>query len=256
MHVQILGAHHCEAKDSKLVSLLIDDVLAADAGAITSSLSFVEQQQLRAILISHPHYDHIKDIPAIAMSALLHETSIDIYSTQAVYDALATYLLNDKIYPDFLKKPLDNTTIKFTLIEPHQPIQVDSYSILAIPVNHSVPTVGYQITSADGKTIFFTSDTGPGLADCWQHISPHMIIIEVTAPNRFEEFCRRTGHLTPSLLKQELDCFRKLKGYLPPVITIHMNPLQEKEIEVEIAAIVRASNDSVTLAREGMRIQL
>ena len=256
MNIRVLGAHHCESQDSKLVSLLIDDVLAIDAGALTSSLSFAEQQKLRAILLTHQHYDHIKDIPVIAMNALLHETTIDVYSTQSVYAALATYLLNDKLYPDFLKKPPDKPTIKFTLIEPHQLTQVGGYSILAIPVNHSVPTVGYQVTSPDGKILFFTSDTGPGLADCWQCVSPQLIIIEVTAPNRYEEFCRRVGHLTPNLLEQELACFRKLKGYLPPVIAIHMNPGQEKEIEAEIAAIVESSNDSITLAYEGMRIQL
>ena len=87
MYIRVLGAHHCESQDSKLVSLLIDDVLAIDAGALTSSLSFAEQQKLTAILLTHQHYDHIKDIPAIAMNALLHETAIDVRSTQAVYDA-------------------------------------------------------------------------------------------------------------------------------------------------------------------------
>ncbi len=256
MYVQVLGAHHCESRDSKFVSLLIDDVLAIDAGALTSSLSFTEQQKLTTILLTHQHYDHIKDIPAIAMNALLHNATIDVRSIQAVYDALTTYLLNDKIYPDFFKKPPDNPTIKFTLIEPHQPTQIGGYSILAIPVNHSVPTVGYQITSTDGKILFFTSDTGPGLADCWKCVSPQLIIIEVTASNRYEDFCLRTGHLTPNLLEQELSCFRELKGYLPPIIAIHMNPDQDKEIEAEIAAIAKSSDCPVSLAYEGMRIQL
>ena len=156
MYVQVLGAHHCESRDSKLVSLLIDDVLAIDAGALTSSLSFAEQQKLTTILLTHQHYDHIKDIPAIAMNALLHDATIDVRSIQAVYDALATYLLNDKIYPDFLKKPPDNPTVEFTLIEPHQPTQIGGYSILAIPVNHCAGTIGYQVSDTAGKTMFYT----------------------------------------------------------------------------------------------------
>ena len=256
MNIRFLGAHNCESQNSKFASLLIDDVLVIDAGALTSSLSLAEQQRIKTILLTHHHYDHIRDIPAIAMNLFLHETAIDVYSIPAVYDALTAYLLNDKIYPNFLERPQGNPTIRFTAMEPYQTRQVEGYSIMAVPVNHSVPTVGFQVTSPDGNTVFYTSDTGPGLADCWRHISPRLIITEVTAPDRYEEFARESGHLTPSLLQQELDCFRKLKGYLPPAFVVHMNPKQEKEIEAEIAAVARSLNSPITLAHEGMLIQL
>jgi hypothetical protein len=127
---------------------------------------------------------------------------------------------------------------------------------MAVPVNHVVPAFGLQITSSDGKTVFYTSDTGPGLADCWRQISPELLIIEVTAPNRYEEFARRSGHLTPYLLRQELAGFNELKGYLPSVVTVHMNPLDEKEIEAEIAVVARSLNIPIKLGYEGMRLDL
>ena len=104
--------------------------------------------------------------------------------------------------------------------------------------------------------VFYTGDTGPGLADCWECVSPQLLIIEVTASNRFEEFGRESGHLTPSLLKQELDDFQKLKGYLPQVITLHMSPGLEKEIEAEIAAVAKDLNNPITLGHEGMQLHL
>ena len=256
MNIKILGAHNCELQNSKFISLLIDDVIAIDAGALTSSLPFTAQQQIKAILLTHQHYDHIRDVPAIAMNLYLHETSINIYLIQAVYDALTAHLLNGTLYPDFLNKPRGKPTIKFTIIQPHKAEQVEGYEILAVPVNHSVPTIGYQVTSPEGKTVFYTSDTGPGLADCWQHVSPQLLIIEVTAPNRYEDFARESGHLTPSLLQQELDCFQKLKGYLPQVVTVHMNPMQEVEIRAEIAAVSKTLNNAITLGYEGMQIRL
>ena len=256
MNIRILGAHNCESQNSKLSSLLIDDVLAIDAGGLTSSLSFEAQQKIKAILLTHQHYDHIRDIPAFAMNRFFNETTINIYSTQAVYDALTTHLLNDKLYPNFLEKPEGEPTIKFTIIEPNKVGQIEDYGILAVPVNHSVPTVGYQVTSPDGKKAFYAADTGPGLADCWQYISPHLLIIEVTAPNRYEESVRKLLHLTPSLLKQELEYFRKLKGYLPQVVVTHMYPPQENEIEAEIAVIAQSLNNPITLASEGMLIRL
>jgi ribonuclease BN (tRNA processing enzyme) len=256
MHIRFLGAHNVESRDSRCISLLIDDILAIDAGALTSSLTLPAQQKLEAILLTHQHYDHVRDIPAIGMNLLLHESTIEIYTTRTVYEALAAHILNDELYPNFTERPPDKPTLHFKVIEPNRTEQIGSYSVLAVPVNHAVPTVGYQITATDGKTLFFTSDTGPELADCWQQISPELLIIELTAPNRYEDFARRSGHLTPSLLRQELDCFRELKGYLPKVVLVHMNPMQEKEIEAEIDVVARSLDTPIQLGYEGMEIDL
>ncbi|MCL0053272.1 MBL fold metallo-hydrolase [Dehalococcoidales bacterium] len=256
MDIQILGAHNCESQNSKLVSLLIDDALVIDAGGVSSSLSFEAQQKLKAILLTHQHYDHIRDVPAIAMNFFLQATTINVYSTQAVHDALALHLLNGKLYPKFLEQPQRNPAVKFTIIEPDKLEQIEGYSVLAVGVNHPNLTVGYQVTSADGKVVFYTSDTGPGLADCWQKVSPQLLITEVTASDKYKEWAVNSGHLTPSLLKQELTSFQAVNGYLPQVVTVHMNPELEREIEAEIAAVAKALNNSITLAYEGMQLQL
>ncbi len=256
MEIQVLGAHNCESQSSKFISLLIDDTLAIDAGGLTSSLSFEAQRKLRAILLTHQHYDHIRDVPAIAMSLYLQGKTISIYSIQTVYDVLSSYLLDGKLYPKFLEQREQEPTVKFIIIEPHKVEHIAGYSVLAVPVNHSVPTVGYQITSPDGKIVFYTGDTGPGLTSCWQRVSPQLLIAEVTMPNKYEEYARQSRHLTPSLLKQELVSFRELKGYLPQVIVVHMNPDLEKEIAGEISAVAKDLDNPITLGYEGMRLRL
>jgi ribonuclease BN (tRNA processing enzyme) len=256
MDIRFLGAHNCERPGLKLVSLLIDDVLAIDAGSITSSLSVEEQQQIKAVLLTHQHYDHIRDIPALAMNLFLAQAATRIYSTPAALNALAQHLLNDQIYPDFRQKPGKDPTLRFTAIEPYRAENIEGYSVLAVPVKHGVPTVGYQVTVGDGKAMFYTGDTGPGLAECWRHISPQLLIIEVTAPNRFSGWAADSGHLTPALLQQELASFQKVNGYLPRVVAIHMSPHLEAEIAPELAAVAGALGCSITLAREGMEISL
>ncbi len=256
MNIQVLGAHNCESQNSKFPCLLIDDVLAVDAGGLTSSLSFPAQQRLKAILLTHKHYDHIRDIPALAMNLFLHGASINVYSIQSVYDALSTNLLDGRLYPNFLEKPEQEPVVKFTIVEPLKTEQIEGYSILPVPVNHGDSAVGYQVTSSDGKVMFYTGDTGPGLTNCWQHISPQLLIIEVTASNGYEEFGKESGHLTPSLLKQELASFQRIRGYLPEVVVVHMNPGLEKEIEVEVAAVAGALNNSIALGYEGMQLHL
>jgi phosphoribosyl 1,2-cyclic phosphodiesterase len=256
MDIQVLGAHNCESQNSRLISLLIDGTLAIDAGSLTSSLSFAAQQRLRAILLTHQHYDHVRDVLTLALNLALQNATISIYSIRPVYDALSTHLLDGKLYPKFLEQPPQNPTIKFTVIEAYKTNQIEGYGILAIPVNHTDPTVGYQVTSSDGKVVFYTSDTGAGLANCWRYVSPQLLIVEVTVPDSYEEFARKSGHLTPSLLKQELISFKEVKGYLPPVIVVHMSPNLEKEIAAEVAAVARDVDNPITLAYEGMQLHL
>ncbi len=256
MKIQILGAHNIESQATRLCCLVIDDILALDAGALTSSLSFTAQQNIRAVLLTHYHYDHVRDVPALAMAALLYEVTTNVYSTQAVYDALAQYLFNGDFYPRFLGRPPQNPAIKFKVVEPGRGESIDGYMVLPVAVSHSIPAVGYQITSSDDRKVFYTGDTGPGLSECWRQISPELLIIEVTSPNQYEEFARRAKHLTPSLLESELRSFREIRGYLPRVVVVHMNPRQEKEIEAEIATVAKSLGSPITLGNEGMLIHL
>ena len=258
MKFRVLGAHNCETKSTRLVTLLIDDVLALDAGGLTSTLTIRAQKKLKAILLTHPHYDHIRDIPAIGMNALLHEFNINVFSTQAVRDVLAEHFLNGKVYADFFNKPEGNPAIKFTLLEPLRNVRIAGYDVLPVPVAHSVPAVGYQITSSDGRKVFYAGDTGTGLSASWKHISPDLLFVETTAPDYYADFARKALHLTPSLLREELLTFRKLKAYLPRIILVHMNPNpdQKNPLADQVAALAKELNASITLAHEGMRLQL
>jgi len=94
------------------------------------------------------------------------------------------------------------------------------------------------------------------LSGCWQRLSPQVLIVDVTVSNRYDEFARKTGHLTPALLYEELVEFRELKGYLPRIIAVHMNPSLEKEIKEEVAVVARDLNTPITLAHEGMRVNI
>ena len=65
MKIQVLGGHGGLAKGFQTTSILIDDILLIDAGAVAATLSIEEQTKIDNILISHCHLDHIKDLAFI-----------------------------------------------------------------------------------------------------------------------------------------------------------------------------------------------
>jgi ribonuclease BN (tRNA processing enzyme) len=256
MKIEILGAHKVETKEMRYACLLIDDVLAIDAGALTSTLSLEAQQQLKAVLLTHRHYDHVKDLPALGMNFYLMGNCLDIYALQSVFSDLAAHYADEALYPDFTKIPPPKPAFKFNVITPGQELSIAGYQVLPVTMNHTVPSAGFQITTTNGKKMFYTSDTGPGLTECWRQVSPDLLIIEVTAISEHLDFSIQTGHLTPALLQKELESFRELKGYLPRVVTVHANPMDEKELEIELAAVAGTLKADIQLGREGMRINL
>jgi hypothetical protein len=104
--------------------------------------------------------------------------------------------------------------------------------------------------------VFYAADTGPGLIHCWKHITPQLLLVEVTFPNRYRDIALESRHLTPNLLSEELKGFLKIKGYLPSVVTVHMMPDTEAEIKAELAEAAQYLNISIKTAFEGMRIQI
>lgn len=239
-----------------MAALLVDSMIAVDAGGLTSSLSFAAQLKLKALLLTHHHYDHIRDLPNLAMTLFLRQASLDVYSTIPVRDALKTSLFDGKLYPDFFEPRDGRRVLIFKPIEPNRAFQILTYSILAVPVIHSVPAVGFQITGEHGESVFYTGDTGPGLFETWRHVSPHVLIIELTSSNRDEDHSRQSGHLTPALLKNELLTFKRIKGYLPKVVAVHMNPGLESEIAAQIEAVAQEIEADISLAHEGIELDI
>ena len=250
MKIRFLGAHNTETSTSGLMCLLIDESIALDAGSMTSRLSLTEQLAIKGVLVTHPHYDHIRDLPMLTMNCFLNGGIVHAYVSQAVKDALAGQILNGKIYSNFFARPV----MDFHLIEPNTPFSIDKYQVLPVNVNHSVPANGYQVT-LDGRSFFYTGDTGPGLGKCWERISPELVIIEVTSSNRFTDFGRDSKHLTPELLKDELSTFRDIHGYIPRVVTVHMNPSLEDEIAVELKELAADIKCQISLGHEGLELE-
>jgi hypothetical protein len=85
---------------------------------------------------------------------------------------------------------------------------------------------------------------------------PQLLITEVAGPDKYEDWLKKAGHLCPRLLKEELIQFRRLKGYLPRVIVIHIGNPYEQEIKEEVAQVAQELDADISPGYEDMKITL
>jgi len=254
MELEILGAHNCESESARLTCLLVDSVLAIDAGGLTSALSIEEQHRLKAVLITHHHFDHVRDLATLGMNFYTNGP-LPVYGLESSLQTILSHILNGVLYPDFTCRPSpEKPAFKFHPVAPPKSFTIGSYNVTPFLSNHNVPTVGYQIAGTDREGFVYTGDTHRLTEAIWQGLSPKLIITEVTVPDMYEGMARESRHLTPKLLKEELLVFKRIHKYIPPVIAVHISPHLEDEIQKEISRVAEDLSTEITCGYEGMRV--
>ncbi len=256
MEVRILGAHNLESRKTRHTCLLIDGVLALDAGCLASALTPAEQARISAVLLSHSHFDHVRDIPTLGLATLSQPEAIEVYSLPQTLSTVHSNLPNWDIYPDFTVG-IDGNDPKyqFRSVEPAASFSLLDYHVETVPVPHTVPSIGFIVTSDSGAAVAFTGDTQGGLQSFFQNPTrPQLLFVEVTFPNRLKDLAQLTGHLTPCTLGVELRAV--LKGCVTPprVIAVHLSAEHRSEIMTEIASLSQEMEIEVEVGYEGMRI--
>jgi len=236
MKLRVLGSAGAEFPNFRPPAFLIDDHLLLDAGTIGAALTEEEQCGLQHICITHSHLDHIRGIPALADNIIIRNLrhTVTVYAIQDVISALQKHLFNNIIWPDFTVIPTpDSPVISFETIEPGREYSVSDYSIRAIPVNHTVPAVGYRVCQG-ATTLVYSGDTGP-TEELWRYASGiDALIVEVSFPNSMESLALLTKHLTCSLLKVELD---KVAVLPKRILITHPKPQYVDVIRTEIRSL-------------------
>ncbi len=254
MKVRLLGTHQGESKDTRFISMLVDENLAIDAGGLTSSLTLEEQAQIDAMLITHRHYDHIKDLPPLAHN-LWESKSLQIYCIDDTWQALCAHIFNDVIWPSMQQVSEGYHPLVFHEVKPGEAFEVLGYRVLPIEMNHTVPTVGYLVERG-GRSLFYTADTNDAGDPSWAGIRPDLLIIETTMRSRDDATAARFKHLTPLSLEAELQAFHAKQGYYPRTICVHINPKHEPQIKEELAFLSQRLGAEIAAGHEGMVIEV
>ncbi len=255
MKIRVLGCHGSSLPGYNTTSFLINGNVLLDGGTITSVLTVEEQSKLEYILVTHAHFDHIRDIMFLAdnLCSLGKERPLTVLSTPRIIETLKHNLFNDAVWPDFTALPTsDNPVLKFVAIHPGHNISISSLKVTAIKVHHAVETVAYVIEAGDVSAVFI-GDTGP-TEEIWQAAGTkaglEAIFVETSLPDGMQELADKAGHLTPASLEQEL---KKLGGLKVPIYLYHMKIQHREVIKKEIA---RLRDNSIHTLEDGQILQI
>ena len=207
-------------------SLLIDDNIMLDAGSFSYSLSFRQQLAIDHVIVSHAHCDHVKDLAMFADLIIGHrKTPVYIYASAGAMEVIRHDMFNNRLWPDFFSLPNpDNPVLKEVVFSTERPFRVGRLVVRAVPVCHSVESVGFIIRSPAGGSFVYTGDTGP-TEQLWRMANRRkklkLVLVETKFPNDLQVVADAAGHHTPRTLEQEL---KKIRGKDVQIGVYHLKP--------------------------------
>lgn len=234
MKIEVLGCSGSVMRGYDTTSILVNAKVLIDAGSVMSVLPADDLDRIRIVLITHPHIDHIKELPFLVDALFTRKVrGIKIMGSPATIEALQHHVFNGLIWPDIAELDADRTVLSIEPV-PDGWFDLDGIRVMAFPVNHTGGARGYVI-SENGDYVMFTGDTGyhQGLFDLIGTLGPKLkaCFIEASFPNRMGELAATTQHLTPALI------VKGLNGVLSSstrVIAYHMKPSYFDEVIAEL----------------------
>ena len=258
MQVRILGAHNRELQRIRHTCFLLDGVVAIDAGSLMTALTPSEQERIDAVLLTHRHFDHVRDLPSLGLATLGNPTTVSLYSLRETLDAVSSRLMDGVLYPNFTED-LSGNGPKYRLqpVTPGETFTVQGYSVRPVSVPHGAPSVGYIVQGPGGSSFAYTGDTGGGLLPFFEDPSkPDPIFVEITFARRMEERAKLTGHLTADLLGREIEEAITRNLVAPRIIVVHRDPDHEEEITKELADVGSELGVDLTLGWEDVTVNV
>jgi cAMP phosphodiesterase len=238
MKIRVLGAYGAEGLAQRPSAFLVNDRVLVDGGTVGGALAGPEQLGIELALVSHSHLDHIAGLAYLTETLALCEARapLTIASLEPVVTALRTSIFNDTVWPDFTKLPTPQAPVlRFQPLAEDAEQRIGDLWVTPVPVNHTVPTSGF-ILHDNSSAMIYSGDTGPTDA-LWKVARGigglRAIILECAFPNRLAGLADVARHMTPELIRRELD---KMPDDVP-VLIFHVKPQFYDEIGEELGAV-------------------
>lgn len=257
MKVEILGCSGGMGLGQQTTCYRINDTLLLDAGSGLGNLSQKELLKIDTIFLTHSHLDHICFLPLLIDNLYeFIEKPIQVYALPEVIETLQQHIFNWAVWPDFSTLPTpENPVVQFNPVHTWEAITLNQLTLTPFPVEHTVPTCGYQIQSAQGQCLAFTGDTtlSSAVIDSLNLLDPlDVLITECAFPDRLLDLSRVSKHLTPQLISQLL---QELDTPPKQLWLSHLKPSQQAEIRQELSQL-QLGNTQLTLLEPCTQFEL
>jgi cAMP phosphodiesterase len=239
VQLRVVGCHGGETPKHRTCAFLLDERLAIDAGSLTSGLDLPLQYKLEAVLVSHSHLDHIRDLATIADNrAQFGCKPLQIVGTRPTLDVLKKHFFNDLLWPDFAQIPSKKEpTIVYKVLKPEVRTVIAGFGVRAIAVTHTIDTSAF-IVDKDGAAVAYSGDTGP-TDRLWEVLNEQKdlraLLMEVSFPNEVQQIATVSGHHTPQTLIKDLKKYKRPQDL--PTLLYHIKPAFQREVEKQCAKL-------------------
>src|SRR4051794_2450667 len=145
-----------------LTTLLVDGTVAIDAGSLGLYGTPADQARVRDVFLTHAHMDHVASLPIFLENVSDDSaTCPTVHAPQAVLDVIHTDVLNDRLFPDFVRlSAAGPPLVRLEPLTPGRPVRVAGRPLTGAAVDHAVPTVAYLVDEATSASAFVT-DAAP-----------------------------------------------------------------------------------------------
>ena len=235
MQVKILGCSGGVGGVLRTTSMLIENDVLIDAGTGVGDLPLEALLKIDHVFITHTHMDHIAFLPLLLDTVMgLREEPITVYGSAEVITILKEHIFIWLVWPDFSLIPNpENPLLIYKEMNVGDVVRLNAREITALPVNHTVPAVGYQVNSGQAS-LAFTGDTA-GCKAFWEYVNAidnlKYLIIETAFSNAESALALESKHLCPATLAIELANLNSQ----PDIYITHLKPGEGVRIMAEIS---------------------
>lgn len=224
-----------------LTSFLVNDHVAIDAGSLGFYRNPAEQAAVRHVFLSHSHLDHWASLPTFLVNVVgMGNGPVHLYASEDVLTCLREDVFNTRVWPNFLTMTHEGRPF----VVPHtigggQAMTVEGLRITPVPVNHTVPTLGFILEDAT-SAIVIASDTA-ATTEIWQRANAtanlKAIFLEATVPDELARLADVAKHLTPATFVSEMDKVTRPATFL----AVHLSARARDQVIAELIAHGRSN---------------
>lgn len=222
-----------------LSCLVVNDSVAVDAGSLAFAATDRQRRQIRDVVLTHAHLDHIAGLPIFIddLFATL-DSPVRIHASDEIIETLERDIFNWSVYPRFSELTNDHgPVVEYRSYAEGAAFKVCELEFLPVRVNHKVPAYGFIVE--DGRSTIAISGDTAAMEGFWNEVNARSevtaVVLECAFPDELSDLADRSFHMTPSKLLAEICKFGKRDDC--PIFVFNIKPMYRERVAEQLARL-------------------